>query len=158
VQLYIAFQGGEVVYFKAMESVISIKEIGATLNGILQKRDEFRVVYLFGSLARGIISNFSDIDIGVLLNEDFVKESAYGYRADLTAELISLLRTDKIDLVVLNHAPPLLAHRVVRDGIVLHCKDESERIAFEVRMLNRFLDTAPLRERQNEYLRKSVLA
>jgi predicted nucleotidyltransferase len=147
-----------VVYFEAMESEIRLKEIGATLNRALQKREEVRVVYLFGSRARGSVSNFSDIDIGVLLNEDFIKESVYGYRADLTAELISLLRTDKIDLVVLNHAPPLLAHRVVRDGIVLHCKDESERIAFEVKMLNRFLDTAPLRERQNEYLKKSVLA
>jgi len=147
-----------VVYFEVMESEISLKEIGATLNGALQKRDEVRVVYLFGSRARGAVFNFSDIDIGLLLNEDFVKESVYGYRADLTAELISLLRTDKIDLVVLNHAPPLLAHRVVRDGIVLHCKDESERIAFEVKMLNRFLDTAPLRERQNKYLKKSVLA
>ena len=146
------------IYFEAMESVISIKEIGATLNRALQKRDEVRVVYLFGSQARGTVANSSDIDIGVLLNEDFVKESVYGYRADLTAELISLLRTDKVDLVVLNHAPPLLSHRVLRDGIVLHCKDESERIAFEVKMLNRFLDTAPLRERQNEYLKKSVLA
>ncbi len=146
------------VYFEAMESVISIKEIGAALNRVFQKRDEVRVVYLFGSQARGTVANSSDIDIGVLLNEDFVKESVYGYRADLTAELISLLRTDKVDLVVLNHAPPLLAHRVLRDGIVLHCKDESERIAFEVKMLNRFLDTAPLRKRQNEYLKKSVLA
>lgn len=146
------------IYFEAMESVISIKEIGATLNRVFQKRDEVRVIYLFGSQARGTVANFSDIDIGVLLNEDFVKESVYGYRADLTAELISLLRTNKVDLVVLNHAPPLLAHRVLRDGIVLHCKDENERIAFEVKMLNRFLDTAPLRERQNEYLKKSVLA
>lgn len=146
------------VYFEAMENEIRLKEIGATLNRVLQKRDEVRVVYLFGSRARGTVTKFSDIDIGVLLNEDFVKESVYGYRADLTTELISFLRTDKIDLVVLNHAPPLLAHRVVRDGIVLHCKDESERIAFEVKMLNRFLDTAPLRERQNEYLKKSVLA
>ncbi len=146
------------VYFEAMESVISIKEIGAALNRVFQKRDEVRVVYLFGSQARGTVANSSDIDIGVLLNEDFVKESVYGYRADLTAELISLLRTDKVDLVVLNHAPPLLAHSVILDGIVLLCKDESERIAFEVKMLNRFLDTAPLRKRQNEYLKKSVLA
>jgi len=141
-----------------MESVISIKEIGAILNSALQKRDEVRVVYLFGSQASGTVNNISDIDIGVLLNEDFVKESVYGYRADLTAELVSLLRTDKVDLVVLNQAPPLLSHRVVRDGIVLHCKDESERIAFEVKMLNRFLDTAPLRERQNEYIKKSVFS
>jgi len=141
-----------------MESVISIKEIGAILNRALQKRDEVRIVYLFGSRASGTVNNISDIDIGVLLNEDFVKESVYGYRADLTAELVSLLRTDKVDLVVLNQAPPLLSHRVVRDGIVLHCKDESERIAFEVKMLNRFLDTAPLRERQNEYIKKSVFS
>lgn len=141
-----------------MESVISIKEIGAILNRALQKRDEVRIVYLFGSQVSGTVNNISDIDIGVLLNEDFVKESVYGYRADLTAELVSLLRTDKVDLVVLNQAPPLLSHRVVRDGIVLHCKDESERIAFEVKMLNRFLDTAPLRERQNEYIKKSVFS
>ena len=42
------------VYFEAMESEMRLKNLGETLNRALQKRDEVRVVYLFGSRARGL--------------------------------------------------------------------------------------------------------
>ena len=44
------------------------------------------------------------------------KGSVFGYTADLAAALMSALGTNRVDVVVLNGAPPLLYHRVLRDG------------------------------------------
>ena len=120
----------------------------------LENRPEIIVSYLLGSQGSGTGSPLSDIDIGILVDKIMAVEKTYGYRAELSAELISCLKNNQVDVVILNEAPPLLAHRVVRDGIILHCKSESERTAFEVKTFQQYVDTAPLPKRQMKYLKK----
>jgi len=48
-------------------------------------------------------------------------------------------------VVLLNGAPPLLRHRVLRDGILLDCKDEQVRAPFTASALRDCLDTEFLR-------------
>ena len=62
----------------------------------------------------------------------------------------------RVDLVVLNTAPPLLAHQVVATGRLLVCHDDAERVAFEARTASRYFDTAYLRRVQHRYLREHV--
>ena len=127
------------------------------LRSYLERRPEILTAYLFGARGRGAAEESSDYDIGILIDDDALAgEGPYGYRAELTAELVSAAGTDRIDLVVLNGAPPLLAHRAVRDGIVIVCTDTAARIEFEVRTLKRYIDTAPLRRIRSDYLRKAV--
>lgn len=64
----------------------------------------------------------------------------------------------RVDLVVLNEAPPLLAHEAIRDGQRLVCVDEDERVRFETRAIAKYLDTAHLRRIQRDYLREWVEA
>ena len=59
-----------------------------------------------------------------------------------------------VDLVVLGTAPPLLAHEIISHGTLLVCRDQDERVRFEVRTLMRYLDTAHLRKVQYAYLRE----
>ena len=47
-------------------------------------------------------------------------------------------------VIVLNHAPVDLVHRVLRDGKLLVDRDPSARIAFEVRARNGFFDLKPV--------------
>ena len=129
-------------------------DIKAELTRFLSSRPDILVAYLFGSQARGTQSPMSDIDIGLLVDKDRTDDSGYGYRAGVTTDIMSVVKTDAVDVVLLNDAPPLLAHRAVRDGIVLHSKDEAARIAFEVRTLNRYIDTKPLRRIQTMYLKR----
>jgi hypothetical protein len=49
-----------------------------------------------------------------------------------------------VQVVILN-APPLLAHRAIRDGIRLIDRDPVQRIRLETRAVLDYLDTAPLR-------------
>jgi uncharacterized protein len=99
-------------------------------------------VYLFGSQARGTARERSDVDVGVLFEED--PPHALDDAADrLDAELESLLRKE-VDVVTLNHASPDLAFRVIRDGKLLLEANKSKRIRFEVATRNEYWDLLPL--------------
>ena len=87
-----------------------------TLDAALQPRAEILEAYLFGSAATGATRPHSDVDIAVYLAERQPAGSVFGYAADLAAALMSALETDRVDVVLLNGAPPLLYHRVLRDG------------------------------------------
>ncbi|MCG2712884.1 MAG: nucleotidyltransferase domain-containing protein, partial [Candidatus Omnitrophica bacterium] len=63
-----------------------------------------------------------------------------GYKAELITELIKVLRTNNVDLVILNTVPVLLKHKVLVGGKLLVCRDDSERIRFQVKSLNEYSD------------------
>lgn len=132
------------------------KEGERKIREFLKKRREILVAYLFGSQARKTSTPMSDMDIGLVVDKTQVDNSGYGYRANLCAELMQRARTNDIDVVILNDASPLLAHRVVHDGIMLHSKDEAARISFEVKTLKMYIDTKPLRKVRDMYLKKNM--
>ncbi|MGH3666223.1 MAG: type VII toxin-antitoxin system MntA family adenylyltransferase antitoxin [Egibacteraceae bacterium] len=103
------------------------------------------VAYLFGSQARGTARPGSDVDVAVLL-----AERADGHQRQL--ELMAALG-GRADVVVLNDAPVALAHRVLRDGVVLVCRDDRVRVSHWARTVDRYLDTAPLRRMVDAGLR-----
>ncbi len=111
-------------------------------------------LYLFGSAARGETSKLSDIDVAVLLPED-VKDY-FDTRLQMTLDLMSLLSADKIDLVILNQAPPLLKYQVVTGGKVLHSRDDKARQRFENRAILEYLDFKPILELRFEYLKSRL--
>ncbi|NOY91843.1 MAG: nucleotidyltransferase domain-containing protein [Deltaproteobacteria bacterium] len=113
-------------------------ELVARIRRSLSARSEVLDVYLFGSQARGDAQAHSDIDVAVYVAEE--PESPFGYAADLTAELMSALSTNAVDLVVLNHAPPLLYHRVLRDGVRVYARDLKETTIREGQALSRHCD------------------
>lgn len=112
-----------------------------------KNRPEVVAAYLFGSRARGAVSPLSDTDLAVLLKKNGIP---YTYEADRLSELTSLLKTDAVDLVVLNHAPPLLQHQVLKDGCLIYCRDHRQRVKMEFRMLQEYLDLQPFYARQSK--------
>ena len=68
------------------------------------------------------------------------------------ADALSEAAGRTVDLVVLNHAPPDLVHRVLRDGVLLLERDRSARIRFEVKARNEYFDLLPY---LREYRRRS---
>ena len=101
--------------------------------------------YLFGSLATGRMHSQSDIDIAVLVSDDIVKGDPFRYRLRLMGDLMSDLGRNDVDLILLNEAPPLLAHRVLRDGHLILERSAAARVRFQIRTVNRYLDTQPMR-------------
>ncbi|MBI4728870.1 MAG: nucleotidyltransferase domain-containing protein [Acidobacteria bacterium] len=115
----------------------------ATLARVFAGEPDVLVAYLFGSAASGKAGPLSDIDLAVLLRGGSEPAVAARRRLRLSRIAAGALADDRIDLVVLNTAPPDLAFRVVRDGAVVICTDEPERLAFEVRTIDRYLDILP---------------
>ena len=113
------------------------------LSAALAGRDEVSVAYLFGSVARGDTSQLSDIDVGVLLANE--PENLLRDRARLSEDLSRAMGGIAVDIVLLADAPPALAARVIREGRLLLCRDDAERVRFEFQVLRRDLDTAHLR-------------
>ena len=108
-----------------------------------------RLAYLHGSRARGAGRSESDIDLGVLLDDECVesptavKDSIWRLSAALGREVPS----ERLDLVLLNQAPALLRHRVIGNGIVLFARSEAERVRFVLRTIREYQDLEPrLRE------------
>lgn len=108
-------------------------------------REPVAAAYLFGSQATGAPGPLSDVDVAVTLAHHS-DEAAANLRYELLAAASEALGTDEVDLVLLDHAPPLLCHRVLRDGALLVDRDPRSRVRFETRALLEYLDTAPLRE------------
>ncbi len=117
------------------------------LRGLLEPRAEVLEAYLFGSTARDRAQRHSDIDVAVVVDEGRISESSFGYRAELTTVLMAGLGTDRIDLVILNRAPPLLYHRVLRDGVRVLARDLRATTGREGRALSRYCDYLPQLEK-----------
>ena len=109
----------------------------------LSARPEILEAYLFGSRARGAGQPHSDVDIAVYVDEAKIEPRLFGYRAELTSALMSSLGTNSVDVVILNRAPPLLYHRVLRDGSRLVSRDLRATTVREGRALSRYCDFAP---------------
>ncbi|MDI6641401.1 MAG: nucleotidyltransferase domain-containing protein [Elusimicrobiota bacterium] len=129
-----------------------------TLKKFFSKRKEIRFAYLFGSQAQKKTTQLSDVDIAVFIEEKFYArtKNSFSYQAGLITDLIFVLKTENIDVVILNEAPPLLAHRVIRDGILIDCKDELERIYFQVKAIREYIDTQKIRYIEDKYLRERI--
>ncbi len=78
---------------------------------------------LFGSQASGRVGPLSDVDIGVWVETKLSRRARAEIGLSLARAAADAARTDEVDLVILNDAPPLLGHRVIRDGIRLLERD-----------------------------------
>lgn len=113
------------------------------ITAVLSARAEILEAYLFGSHARGAGRAHSDIDVAVFVDFERVEAGPFGYRSELTSALMSGLGSNAVDVVVLNTAPPLLYHRVLRDGVRLLARDLRATTVREGRALSRHCDFAP---------------
>lgn len=118
-------------------------ELERRIAGALAPRDEVLEAYLFGSRASGRAQAHSDMDVAVFVEERALHGQDYGYAAQLTAHLMAALGTNEIDVVVLNRAPPLLYHRVLRDGRRVLARDLRATTTREGYALSRYCDFVP---------------
>lgn len=101
--------------------------------------------YVFGSEGRGTAGPSSDVDLAIFLGRRPAATLAaqpYALAADLER-----LCGRRVDLVVVDTAPPDLVHRVLRDGVLVLDRDRAARIRFEVAARNAYFDLKPILDR-----------
>ena len=126
-----------------MDGTIADPRLIERLAGVLDPREEILEAYLFGSRARELAQRHSDLDIAVYIDEARADDTGHGYRANLTTDLMAGLGFNDVDVVMLNRAPPLLCHRVLRDGVRLLARDRRATTTREGRAVSRYCDSVP---------------
>src|SRR5438067_1351711 len=138
----------------ALRSLRSLKSIERGLVPFFQTRREIDAAYVFGSVVRGRARPDSDVDIGVLVSPKIMRRDPLRYRLELMRLVSIVLKRNDVDLILLNESPPLLAHRLLKTGKLIFERSASARVAFQVRTVNRYLDTVPMRNLYLAYLKK----
>lgn len=123
------------------------------LKKILSKESNVLFAYLFGSGASGCGGPLSDLDIAVYLAN---LQHAHEYRLCLIEKVASSLKTDNLDLIILNDAPIVLKFEVVKNGILI-IDSPSPRVEFEVAVMQDYLDSAYIRSIQRTYIRQQCI-
>ncbi|CAG0996894.1 MAG: nucleotidyltransferase [Candidatus Methanoperedens nitroreducens] len=125
------------------------------LKEYFSSKDSVILAYIFGSTVRGDAGRLSDVDIGVLLDENLSKKDRFELELRLMGEIAVLINKNKIDLIVLNEAPLLLAYNIIKDGIILK-SGETQRVKFETKILSMYLDEKYYIKRHTEETLKRI--
>ncbi|MBU1207491.1 MAG: nucleotidyltransferase domain-containing protein [Proteobacteria bacterium] len=105
----------------------------------LFKEEGLQMVLLFGSQGSGRVHPESDIDLGFLYDEpvDLI---------DLTNKVTLLLHTDRVDVIDLRRANPLLCFSAAGQGKLLYERLPGQFNIFYSLSFRRYIDTKKLRD------------
>lgn len=127
--------------------MLSISQIN-NLKSFFQLYPQIKLVYLFGSQARKTSGPLSDYDFAFYIDEKD-KKKLFDLKLDLISRLSQLLKSDKIDVVILNLTEsPELKYNIIKDGKLIFEK-EPYRLLIEPQILNNYFDFHDLLLRYN---------
>jgi hypothetical protein len=132
-----------------------IADLRARLAAELAELREVRLAFLFGSRSRGEARRDSDIDVAVLLDPGTATDA--GTRGEwircIAGRLGRQVSSAHLDIVLLDGAPALLRHRVLRDGVLLYERASGERARFAMRTIRDYQDG---QIRRDEFTRRRI--
>lgn len=120
--------------------------INNKINIFLEQFD-IKLVYIFGSYAKGTNTKNSDLDIAILLGE----YTPYD-KINLISELVGILNRDDIDVVILNDANSILKFQVIKYGKIVYKVSEYEKVIFESKTMDEYMDMEYYRNRQKQVM------
>lgn len=99
-----------------------------------------KLAYIFGSRVSGEVGPLSDYDFALYLNPKFDKIKMFDVRIETMIEIGRILKTDKVDVVILNTAEaPELKYNIIKDGELIYEKKPFKVLA-EPLILNQYFD------------------
>lgn len=123
---------------------------------LLEDRAEIVFAYLFGSFKSS--DKYNDIDVAFYIKPGFdfknFKSFPFGYESAITGKLNLVLKTDKIDVVLLNKADLLICTQIYNYGKLLFEKDRLLRVKIENAARKEFIDTNHYRQKRSKSLRR----
>lgn len=116
----------------------------------LAEKYHLSMALLFGSQVEGKIHSQSDIDFAYLSE----KKLNLMEEAKLICDLMPIFKSEKIDLVNLKKAPPLLLKRIFDNHQILFCRDKKIYYAYKIYAIRKYLEAKPLFRLRAESLEK----
>lgn len=109
------------------------------IDKIFSRFSKVKLAYFFGSMASGKAGPMSDYDFAVWLDEEN-KKKTFDIKFELQDKISLELKTDKVDIVILNLAEsPELKFNVIKDGKLIFAK-EPFKVLIEPKILNEYFD------------------
>ncbi len=127
------------------------------LRAYFSRQESVLAVFGFGSVFAGRACRESDVDVAVVVMPEIARKAdLFALRVRLASDLVGVLHRNEVDVLILNEAPPLLASRVLREGVQIYCREEQAFRAFLRDTLLRAADLAPFLARHERTLLRSV--
>lgn len=109
------------------------------IKAIFADYPEIKLVYFFGSRAKGIQGQLSDYDFAIYCDVSD-KDRIYEIRFELFDKISRYLKTDSIDIVILNLIKsPELKYYIIKEGRLIYEKGPF-KVIIEPRILNEYFD------------------
>lgn len=98
-------------------------------------KEEFNpiVIYLFGSAAKDELREDSDIDLAFLCDAEVDPYTCFMKAQEIADEL-----KREVDLINLSEASTVFKAQIIGTGKVIYCKNNTERMYFEMRSLKEY--------------------
>ncbi|MBU4360586.1 nucleotidyltransferase domain-containing protein [Patescibacteria group bacterium] len=118
---------------------LELKKLIKKVKPIFEKNPVIKLVYLFGSQANGNTGPMSDYDFAIYLDEKD-KTKMFEIKLELIGKLSLILKTDNIDVVILNLTEsPELKYDIIKQGILI-LEKKPYKVIEEPKILNRYFD------------------
>lgn len=118
---------------------------------------EIQAAFLFGSHAAGRARADSDVDVAVLLDPGRGEADGRTRLRRVLEAFAAHVAADRLDVVILNDAPPALAFQVLKHGKLAFERDRTAAHRFRVRTYARHSDFEPTERFFREVTRQRVL-
>ena len=113
--------------------------------------------YIYGSYAKGLVHPFSDLDIGIYVEEMSLREHLK-LELSLSLEVDGKLGNGVVaDVRVINNLPLVLKGKIITEGFLIYSRNEILRVNFETSVRIAYFDFLPvLRNYQRAYVEDIV--
>jgi len=115
--------------------VLSLEEIKKVIIEVCEKED---CVYalLFGSMARGMTKEYSDIDMAI----KFKKDDDYLNKILKIMSNLSIKLNIDVDVIALNIADTIIKYEIYSNGVLIFCRDYNEYMDDYINAIDEYLD------------------
>lgn len=118
----------------------------------LAERYQLKLILVFGSHAKGATHPESDVDIAVYSKRVLTEIE----KINLTYELTNIFYTNKVDLVDIKTASPLLKNEIFKDYMVVYQRDSILLHQLELASLYEFKEAGILYQIRRERLKEFI--
>lgn len=126
----------------------------------LAEKYNINTIYLFGSQSTGKPHPKSDYDFAAQFGEAVKPDQYFDLKLKLMWEISRLVKSDKVDVVVLNEKKNSLAlkFRIIKEGKILYVDDDIIRSRLEHKIMSYYLDRQYYFKRHIDISLKNIAA
>jgi predicted nucleotidyltransferase len=135
---------------------VSLEETARLLRAFFSARDDIAGAWVFGSVAEGSAGPLSDVDVAILPAPELDRAARSRLVISLMSRLPSVLGSERVDVVALPDASPVLANAAVARGVVVFGERRREVAEAEAEAVRAFEDVRPVLAEERRALRERI--